>query len=137
MCSRERILTSRSSLITYTAEEFVYAIIFSLTASPRAAAFQRCGHEEGALLLPRTKPSSAPKPWYKLCAETPPPALPTPGLGFASHLQQGHPWSSQTPGAPHSRRDVSCSTSEGYTGVKSSPWCCPAAAQSFPTSRQL
>lgn len=117
MCWRERILTLRSSLITYTVKEFVYVIIFSLTASPRAAGFRRCGNEEGALLLPRTKPSSAPKPLCSLSVlKTPPPALPTPGLGFASYLQQGHPWSSQAPGpppAPHTRRDVSCSISEG------------------------
>lgn len=117
MCWRERILTLHSSLVTYTAKEFVCVIIFSLTASPRAAGFQHCGHEEGALLLPLTKASSAPKPWYKLSVlRTPPPALPTPGLGFASYLQRGHPWSSRTPGpppAPHTWWDVSCSISEG------------------------
>lgn len=117
MCWRERILTLRSSLITYTAEEFVYVIIFSLTASPRAAGLRCCENEEGALLLPHTKPSSAPKPLYSLSMlKTPPPALPTPGLGFASYLQRGHPWSSQAPGpppAPHTQRDMSCSISEG------------------------
>lgn len=115
MCWWERILTLRSSLITYTAEEFVYVIIFSLTASPRAAGLRRCENEEGALLLPRTKPSSAPKPLYSLSVLKTP-ALPTPGLGFASYLQRGHPWSSQAPGpppAPHTRRDMSCSISEG------------------------
>lgn len=80
MCWRERILTSRSSLVTYTAKEFVYVIILSLTASPRAAGFWHCGHQEGALLLPHTKPSSALKPWYKLRAENTSPANPWLGL---------------------------------------------------------
>lgn len=40
MCWRERFLTLRSSLITYTDKEFVYVIIFSLTASLKAAMIQ-------------------------------------------------------------------------------------------------
>lgn len=110
MCWRERILTLRSSLITYTAKEFVYVIIFRLTASPRAAGSRRCGHEEGALLLllPHTKPSSAPRPWYKLCAGNTctSPASPWPGL---SPTVRGE----QAPPAPHTLWDVSCSISEG------------------------
>lgn len=82
MCWREWILTLRSSLITYTAKEFVYVIIFSPTASPRAAGSRRCGHEEGALLLPRTKPSSARRPWYKLCAGNTSTSPASPWLGL-------------------------------------------------------
>jgi len=40
MCWRERFLPLRSSLITYTGKEFVYVIIFSLTASLKAATIQ-------------------------------------------------------------------------------------------------
>lgn len=100
MCWRERFLTLRSSLITYTGKEFVYVIIFSLTASPRAAMIQAlpasppspppgspvtqapgAGARKGALLLPpgqpqpRTKPGSARTPLCKLSVpKTPPPA---------------------------------------------------------------
>lgn len=52
MCWRERFLTLRSSLITYTGKEFVYGIIFSLTASPKAAAIQA---------LPASLPSPLPR----------------------------------------------------------------------------
>lgn len=40
MCWREQFLPLRSSLMTYTGKEFVYIIIFSLTASPKAAMIQ-------------------------------------------------------------------------------------------------
>lgn len=40
MCWRERFLTLRSSLITYAGKGFVYVIIFSLTASPKAVTVQ-------------------------------------------------------------------------------------------------
>lgn len=75
MCWRERFLTLRSSLITYTRKEFVYVIIFSLTASPKAAMIQvlsaglpsplprspakrapRARTRKGALLLPPGQP---------------------------------------------------------------------------------
>lgn len=78
MCWRERFLTLRSSLITYTGKEFVYVIIFSPTASPKAATIPCClpapqpsatlpgemsprdGHEERCS-APATGPAPAPR----------------------------------------------------------------------------
>lgn len=117
MCWREQFLTLCSSLITYTGKEFVYIIIFSLTASPKAAMIQAlpasppspppcspvkrapgAGARKDALLLPpgqlrpHTKPSSACKSLCKLLrAENASAGLSrkTPSLGFASYLRRG------------------------------------------------
>lgn len=126
MCWRERFLTLRSSLITYTGKEFVYGIIFSLTASPKAAAIQalpaslpsppprspvkrtppRAGTRKGALLLPpgqprpRTKAGSAREPLCKLSVpKKPPPASAANPPAQALHLThgRGHPWSRRAP----------------------------------------
>lgn len=72
MCWRERFLPLCSSLITYTGKEFVYIIIFSLTASPKAAMIQALpasptaepawgGHREGCSCH-RASPGPAPNP---------------------------------------------------------------------------
>lgn len=56
MCWRERFLTLRSSLITYTGKEFVYVIIFSISES--------CDDSSAA----RQPPSPAPRSPAKGCS---------------------------------------------------------------------
>lgn len=144
MCWRERFLTLSSSLITYTGKEFVYVIIFSLTASLNAAMIQCCcqppsppprfpvkrapgtGTRKDAPLLPpgqhqpRTKPGSARKPLCKLCAENTSTGLSSkpPSSGFASYLQQGS--SPEPPSILPGRRDHQWHVAPGGT--------CPASA---------
>lgn len=55
MCWREQFLTLRSSLIAYTGKEFVDVIIFSLTASPKAATIQALPDDP--------QPSGRTSPW--------------------------------------------------------------------------
>lgn len=97
MCRREPILPLRPSLGTYTAKEFVYVIIFSLTASLRAAGFWRWEDEEGALL----QTQQCPQAWCKLSVlTTPPPALPTPAWALT--------YSGGIPGAPPAPQGRGC-----------------------------
>lgn len=121
MCWRERFLTLCSSLITYTRKEFVYVIIFSLTASPKAAMIQvlsagrprylprslakqapRARTRKGALLCHQASPSPAPNPaaLASPCANSPcrkclhRPQLQTPQLGLCIlPTAGGHLWS--------------------------------------------
>lgn len=115
MCWRERFLTLCSSLITYTRKEFVYVIIFSLTASPKAAMIQvlsagrpsplprslakqapRARTRKGALLCHQASPSPAPNPAALAspcanspCRKMPPPASATNPPARALHLTYG------------------------------------------------
>lgn len=138
MCWRERFLPSRSSLMTYTGKEFVYIIIFSLTASPKAAMIQAPpaspavrsawdGRREGCSCHRASpKPSGAHKPLCKPSVPQPPPAS-----AWALRLTYGSgiPGARGSPPAGCSRWDVSGFGSEGDTGAKSSPRCCPTGTK--------
>lgn len=74
MCWRERFLTLHSSLITYAGKGFVYVIIFSLTASPKAVVVQAlpaAPAARGRVLSPPRDPAPNPAAPASPCANSP------------------------------------------------------------------